>query len=455
MGLHFYNWDGQKSCRPAAYALPADEEAVVDLVQAAYKQGDFVKVIGAGMSFSGAQLSANTSQSTGKATMMSLDNLDSIISIDMNSDGSAAVTVQAGMRVRTLCEQLDAKGLALLNLGATATQSIVGATQTGTHGTGGEIGGLASYITALRIVDSTGQVYSADADTNMDLFNAARTGVGALGIVTEITLTAVPQWKMQRKFVDMSFKTLMTQLPQMLEAHPRLQWNWTPYTDKSTVTLRDDVPWNTPLSPAPTTENGTDGGCWSTTQATTPLCVDVSHKTLTDSWTGYQSRTLYTEMEMFIPVELVPDAVKDFQSWTETVRDQYDNVTTISFMVRYVAQDDIFLSPMYGRDTAVLSFIASGTKTNANKAQPMFELFSKGLQSVCEQSKYAGRPHWGKVNWADHDTPDYLASVYPDTLAKFNSVRSTMDPVQMFTNDYLKQRIPTDEAVDFMATVSV
>ena len=78
--------------------------------------------------------------------------------------------VEAGIRVRTLCEELGALKLALPNLGATATQSIISAASTGTHGTGLGRGAIATQIVALRIIDASGKVHIASETENIFLF---------------------------------------------------------------------------------------------------------------------------------------------------------------------------------------------------------------------------------------------------------------------------------------------
>ena len=138
-----------------------------------------------------------------------------------------------------------------------------------------------------------------------------------------------------------------------------------------------------------------------------------------------------------IPIEKSIEAVRDYESWMETVKDQYDPSITISVMLRYVAGDKISMSPFYERDTAVLSFIVVGDAYSSGD-QAIFERYSKGLQDLCEE-KYEGRPHWGKVNWVNEDTPQQLASVYPqfDTFLK---LAQRLDPEGRFNSVYLKER---------------
>ena len=266
LGLHFYSWDGEKSCIPSEYRLPRSEEDVVEIILEAAKANEKVKVIGAGMSFSGVQLIDDE-----QGAMINLDKMNKILKVD-----GTLVEVQAGIRIRDLCEQLaNDYQLALPNMGATATQSIVGAASTGTHGTGTALGAVATQIQALRIVDALGNVHSASASENPDIFKAACVGVGAVGIITSVTLQTEPLWKMKKTSFPYSLTQLLQDLPQLMETYPRLQWSWLPYTDNATVIIREDVAFDTPLSPAEP-----DGGCWSQTQSTSPTCTDLSYKVI-------------------------------------------------------------------------------------------------------------------------------------------------------------------------------
>jgi L-gulonolactone oxidase len=289
---------------------------------------------------------------------------------------------------------------------------------------------MANQIHSFRLIDSRGVIHTASATENKDLFDAGRVGVGALGIITTITLKAEPLWKMKKTTLSYSFSQLMTDLPTLLTTYERLQWSWTPYTDSASVLIREDVPLDTPLVPA-----SPDGGCWSTTQSTTN-CTDLSYKTLTDSEARYAAREIYTEMEMFIPAEHVQAAVKDFVAFMDSIRSQHDESIVLSAMVRYVKGDDILLSPAYGRDTAVMSFIALGDSEKTADYNE-FERYARGLEELCER-KYQGRPHWGKVNYA---VSSYLQTAYNETFSKFNAVRKSVDPSGMFMNDYLRQRL--------------
>lgn len=421
------------TCQPQSYSTPLDESEVITLFQTASVKNEKVKVIGGGLSFSGVQLT--------EGHMISLEKMNEILKVEYKTDG-ALVTVQAGMIVREFAEALASLNppQAMKNMGATASQSLAGATATSTHGTGMKIGSLATQIQALRIVDASGIVHVASKDVNSELFHAAVVGVGALGIITELTFKTVPLWKMRKTQFPYSLQKLFIDLPTLLSKYERLQWSFLPYTDNATVIVREDVAWTTPVAPKDSdpSDETDDSGCWSDSQATTPTCVDLSYKTLTDSLQHYNDRSLYTEMEMFVPVENTLQAVQEFILLMEdpVLKDLHNPSNYISVMIRYVAKDDILLSPMNGRDSSVLSFIIAGdTKQTGDPTE--FSRYAHTLEALC-QEKYQGRPHWGKVNYANNT---YISKVYSDTYKTFQDMRMTMDPLQMFSNDYLEQRL--------------
>ena len=300
-------------------------------------------------------------------------------------------------------------------------------------------------------MDASGAVHTASTKQNTDLFEAARTGVGALGIITSVTLQAMPLWKMRKTSFAYPLASLLDDLPDLLDQYDRLQWSFEPYTDNATVVVREDVDWDTPIAPS-----GLDGGCWSEHQPTADDCTDVSYKTLTDSLRHYDERQLYTEMEMFIAVEDSVQAVRDYMKYMESVKHLHDPSVTLNVMLRYVAADDIMLSPMHGRDTAVISVIVVGNEAGSGD-QGQFRLFAGGLQALCE-GHYSARPHWGKINFAPADGQgwgegrqsggvapshvsyaEYLTSVYP-RWADYHIVMANMDPRGVFSITYLRQR---------------
>ena len=127
-------------------------------------------------------------------------------------------------------------------------QSVAGATQTGTHGTGRDLGSMSSQLVGLTLLLANGTMVNASSTQHKDLFNAARVGLGALGIVVYARLSVVPAFKMKRVAMPYNLDDLLADLPGLYKRYERLQWYWTPYTTNATLLLRIPVPVDTPIT---------------------------------------------------------------------------------------------------------------------------------------------------------------------------------------------------------------
>ena len=252
-----------------------------------------------------------------------------------------------------------------------------------------------------------------------------------------MTLHTVPLWKLHVYPIHISLTDMLAKMDDLVIQYPRMQWSFLPYTQDVTMTIREDVPIDTPMYPS-----DPDGGCWSNTHSTysTPEgCTDWSYKAMTDSYIHYNERSLYTEMEMMIPIEYTRDAMNDYIEYMNSIQDQHDPSVYVSVMVRYVSGDDMYLSPMYNRTTSVFSVIVLGDQTTTGNPTE-FHLYASGLQKIL-QEKYAGRPHWGKVNYILDPNVNYIAKNYPGTFQLFQTVMNKMDPKGMFRNNYINERL--------------
>jgi hypothetical protein len=393
------NWDGLEVCRPVAGLLPASEAEVKYAVRSAAKAGEQLKVVGAGHSFSGIQLTDGNLTNPG-GRVMSLDLLSGITDVLFLDDGSgdAEVTALAGTRLRDLNSALEARGLAFENLGACAAQSLAGAVATATHGTGRELGSISTQLRGLRVVDAAGTARDLRGDdpATADAFAAAQVGLGAMGVVVAATVRAVPLFKMRKTTFTLPLDELLARHDEFYQNYSRFQWSWVPYSGTATVMLRevtDDAItgcWDEEEEDEKQQQQQQQAKVASSSSSSssynndTTECVDVSYKTLVDSNSAYPERTLYTEMEMFVPVEDAVAAVKDFLAYQDGARATFeammaaagDTTTALYSQVRYVAADDVPLSPMRGRDVAVLSMIVQGDE-DATGSADAFELFCK------------------------------------------------------------------------------
>ena len=429
-GLHWSDWDGRQVCRPSAFFLPETESEVVEIVQTVSRTKGKLKVVGAGHSFSSIALG-----DTGE-TMMSLDRMRRVLNVT-----NTTVTVEGGMRLFELNTFLHNHNLSLVNMGATSEQSVAGVTSTGTHGTGVGLGSMSTQIVSFRIVTATGEIRDvsqhSESNEDRDLFTAGRVGLGCLGVITQITFRVVPLFRLRLSTISIELNELISQLDELLRMYPRLQWYYFPFsetTPNATLLIREET--TDPIT-----------GCWdvstlkkSPSSLTLPgkivsTCVDVSYKALTGSRDHYKSRNLYTEMEMFVPVERSLDAVKEFLVLQNKLASYHKVNTSVFTGLRYVNEDNIWMSPQYNRSTAVFSSIVEGVSPEQTGDPEEFALWAHALENLTS-TKYAGVPHWGKMNYAASKD---LKRIYPK-FEDFLKLRESLDPSDMFLNDYLRQR---------------
>src|SRR3954454_8419800 len=178
------NWARTVTATPLREAAPESTDELSQLVRDAADSGLHVRAIGAGHSFTAAAVT--------DGLMLRLENLDRVERGEPLEDGCAQVTVGAGIRLYDLNRALAGLGLALGNLGDIDQQSISGAISTGTHGTGVRLTGLAGMVVGVRVVLPSGQVVEADRTREPALFEAARLGLGVVGILAAVTLKCVP-----------------------------------------------------------------------------------------------------------------------------------------------------------------------------------------------------------------------------------------------------------------------
>ena len=174
------NWAGNQTSHPLSIEKPKNEEDVVSIVREAKKRGLKVKVVGSGHSFTGIAVADEV--------LVSLDDMADIRDVDFEN---FTVRVGSGIKLFDLNPILQRSGLAMPNLGDIVYQSISGAISTSTHGTGLQFKTIADAVCGMRIVNGEGKVIECDKEKNTEVFHSARVGLGALGIITEVTIQCV------------------------------------------------------------------------------------------------------------------------------------------------------------------------------------------------------------------------------------------------------------------------
>ncbi len=434
-GHTWKNWAGNQTARPAEYLTPRTIDELRSVVLRAAESGLRVKCVGAGHSF--------TSIAVTDGVQVSLDMLYGIESVVPGADGSTLVTVLAGTRLRELTARLWDLGLAMTNLGDIDSQSVAGAISTGTHGTGARFGGLATQVRALEILTADGQLINCSAMFETDLFDAARVGLGALGIITKVTLACEPAFALHAVEAPATLDGTLAHLDESVSGVDHFEFYWFPHTDRVLTKRNTRLPADTPLSPLGSVRAYIDDELLSNTvfevvnravtrfpRATPRINMfsarALSAREFTDrSYRVFaSSRTVrFREMEYAIPAESTTYVLREIDRWLES------STVTVAFPVevRFAAGDDIWLSTAYGRDTA---YIAVHQYHRVDHRE-YFDAVEAIARSV------GGRPHWGKLNSL---RAEEFAGTY-EHFDDFCDIRDKFDPDRLFDNEYLQQRL--------------
>src|SRR5215203_3523646 len=177
------NWAGNYTYSAIRLHRPTTLEQVQETVNRCHK----LRVLGSRHSFNGI---ADSSED-----LISLEHLNQVISLDREHH---TVTIEGGVRYGPLCEYLHREGFALHNLASLPHISVAGACATATHGSGDRNGNLATAVAAMEIVTADGGVTSMSRDADTTTFNGAVVSLGALGIVTKLTLDIIPTFDVRQ-----------------------------------------------------------------------------------------------------------------------------------------------------------------------------------------------------------------------------------------------------------------
>ena len=223
----FRNWAGRFRYTPIMYAEPSTEEEIVGAVRNAAK----VRVFGAGHSFNEGNVSGQL--------LISLDNYSGLVSKDL---ANSQITVRGGTRVRDVVKLLAQDGLAFDALPSHDAQSIAGILSTDVHGTGRDCGFVSSSVVRLKLLDGNGAIMVCDpAD---DLFKVAIGGVGAVGIILEVTVQGVPRFNINQRVDICDLDEVRRSLDSLVATNHHFSLYLFPFSDQCQVNTwnRTDQP---------------------------------------------------------------------------------------------------------------------------------------------------------------------------------------------------------------------
>ncbi|WP_433150789.1 D-arabinono-1,4-lactone oxidase [Actinomadura nitritigenes] len=422
------NWAGNQQATPHRVATPGTTAEVAAAVRSAASDGLTVRMTGTGHSFTGAAVA--------EGVLLRPQALTAVRSVDT---ATGLVTVEAGLPLHAFNRVLAEHGLALANMGDIQEQTVAGALQTATHGTGRDAAGLASQVAALELVLADGSTVTCSPDERPELFDAARAGLGALGVVTAITWKTVPAFLLRAQEEPMKWDEVLARVDEFDDANEHFEFYWFPHTEGCLTKRNNRV--EGPAEPLPRFKYWMDDEFLSNkvfgavnrlthlAPAATPFVNGISAKALgarTYSDASYKvftsPRTVrFKEQEYAIPREELVPALRELRSLFA----RKDWRISFPIEVRLLPQEDAWLSMAHGRRSA---FIAVHVYYK-DRHQEYF----RGVEDLL--TALDGRPHWGKLHTRD---ATYLEKVYP-RFTDFQRLRDELDPDRRFANPYTRQ----------------
>ncbi|NLE72738.1 MAG: FAD-binding protein [Actinomycetales bacterium] len=433
------NWSRTATAAAARFWRPADADDVARAVRWAARHGAAVRAVGGGHSF--------TDCAVTDGVLLNLDEIAGVERVERRPDGTADVTVGAGTRLHALNRALADLGLAMANLGDIDQQSIAGAISTGTHGTGLAFGGLATQVVGLRLVTADGETREVDAGRDPELFEAARLGLGAFGVLVAVTLRAVPAFGLLAREEVADLDEVLDNLDGpdgpdgWVATTDHVDTYWFPHTRRALVKRNSRVPLADldDLPSLPAARRWLDdellaNGVFELTNrlaAAAPRAVPAINafaaRALSDRTYAAPSpevfasprRVRFREMEYAVPREALRDVVGELDAWLRRTREP----VPFPVEIRFAAADDVWLSTAHGRESAYVAVHQYWRMPH--------ERWFDAAEAILAGAD--GRPHWGKLHGLDAER---LAPRYP-RFDDARRVRARVDPEGRFANAYV------------------
>jgi alditol oxidase len=407
------NWAGNLTFGAGTVHRPTTVEAVQEVVAGSSR----IRALGTRHSFSDV---ADTHEE-----LVSVAALPRTIEVD---SAAGTVRLSAGTRYGELAPVLHAQGFALHNMGSLPHIGVAGAVATATHGSGDRLGNLSSAVVAVELVTADGSLRTLARDVDDD-FPGSVVALGALGVVTHLTLQVQPTYDVAQLVVEgLTFDTLEEHFDEVTSAGDSVSlftdWQggtvdqvWVKQRVRDGVTHFPEPGWLGTTPDARDAHPLPDGPTVNTTQqggVPGPWFERLPHFRL--EFTPSNGDELQSEYLVDRAVGMA--AIRA----VESVRDHVTPALLVTEL-RTVAADDLWLSTAYGRDSVCIHFTWKPDPLAVTAAAAYVE-------DVL--APFAPRPHWGKLSWI---APDAVAARYP-RLGDMVELRQRLDPDGTFRNGY-------------------
>ncbi len=420
------NWSKRIEWHPSQIEYPNTEADIQAVVKKAIQENKTIRIIGSGHSFNPLWVT--------KDILVNLDKYQGLVSVDKEN---LQAIIKGGTKLFTLGDLLFEQGMAMENLGDIDVQSLAGTISTGTHGTGLAFGTISTQVRAIRFVNGKGEIVDCSETENRDLFKAAQVSLGALGIITQITLQCVPAYKLElvNKMQDINY--VLDNYKQLNQDNRNFEFYYFPHSTKI-WTKTSNIANGQPDKVSPInyfTEYVLENYVFKVlcelarfVPSMNKTVSKISASSIPNSRKVFHSHKIYAsarlvrfnEMEYNVPIEAHNEV---FRAITKMIESKKFNVH-FPIENRVVKGDDMYLSPAYQRDSAYIACHVYNKKD--------YKPFFKAMEDIFKAND--GRPHWGKMHTLKYQD---FQERYPKFEA-FQKHRAEQDPNGLFLNDYLK-----------------
>ncbi len=429
------NWLGNESGAPREVCAPATTAEVVARVEQARARNERVRVLGAGYAWSplvpvdGVLLSSQR--------MRALRHVDA---------ERRQITVETGASVREVVAAAARHGLSVNSPSMFMGLSIGGLIATGSHGTGRNASTFGDAIVGFELVTPDGDVKRV-TEPGSDLWRAVACNLGALGVLTAVTLQCQPMFNVQEVHYKAAIEEAAALIPLMLAENEFVELFWMPPARQVKFKLGNRTA--RPAQAVPGRINPTLGdrlmaglGPVLPLAARLPPLLDpLAHSVYDRIGTGVrvvaapdfnhynQAYPYCISSEFAIPVAHATEAWDWLQRRLRRYADARIRPVSLIVHARFCRASLAYLAPAAGRDTCHLEVLSF--KGNEHR-----HLFGEDFD-LKMRTAFDGRPHWGKEIY----NPAAAAHGYGENLEAFLDVRHALDPRQRFLNHYLRDRV--------------
>jgi hypothetical protein len=367
---------------------------------------------------------------------MSLDNYEGIVSEDLTDN---RITFKGGTRMRDVIKMLLARGLTFRALPSHDAQSIAGIISTDVHGTGKDWGFVSELVHSIKVIDGKGDVYVCESSD--DLFRAAIGGVGAVGIITEVTVNAVPRFNIEQICKLSDLETVEATLEQLIQENDHLSLYIFPFAEKCQLNI-----WNRTDKPQSFLGDLRE---W----------INISLDALTSAWFG--NLMAYTgTLKRFSNIayyfkkgtDLVLESAQGYTRTIYHLHQEFEFTVPYEEAIPRCRQFLELFEEMYMTEPKDLPYTLLEIRfTPANRTKSLIGAGQGGrrcwIDLICNDShgfeKYyaaadlvirdiGARPHLGKFGL--NFDKSYMASLYSANFDRFVELMNEHDPESKFAN---------------------